>query len=172
MSIEKTFLKDTVLHTVSRHFGYSMDELAERYENDDFRNTINEAIRLNPEQFNGLSPLGDATEFQLHLEDDLPFTDETVSFFFTDEDDVLTTSVVLLFEREFVEERAEAIEQFLDRSPLSDFLTMEDDGTCLILSSKCDSDTPDAIRDGLSRFLTALTADKSLCDAVMAFMEL
>lgn len=172
MSIEKTFLKDTVLRTVSRHFGYSMDELAERYENDDFRDTVNEAIRLSPEQFNGVFPLGDATEFQLHLEDDLPFTDEPVTFFFTDEDDVLTASVVLLFEREFVEGRAEAIEQFLDRSPLSDFLTMEDDGMCLIIASECDSDTPDAIRDGLSRFLTALTADKSLGDAVMAFMEL
>ena len=172
MRIDEKTLKNVIMNTVADYFCYTYEEIEERYEEDEIARMINEEMRQHPERF-GLASFEECdVEFQLNLEDVLPFTDEPITFYFCEDGETLTMSTVLLFEREFVEGRAEAIEQFLDRSPLSEFLTMEDDGMCLIIASECDSDTPDAIRDGLTRFFTALTADKSLCDAVMAFMEM
>ena len=172
MRIDEKTLKNVIMNTVAEHFGYTYEEIEERYEEDEIARMINEEMRQDPEQF-GLASFEECdVEFQLNLEDVLPFTDEPITFYFHEDGETLTTSTVLVFDREFVQGRWESVKLFIKRSPLSEFLTMEDDGMCLIIASECDSDTPDAIRDGLSRFLTILTTDNSLYNAVIAFMEM
>ena len=113
-------------------------------------------------------PEPEKLSFLIELDAIFPFSDDEVSLYFDEYDGQLSIGTVILAKDEQYEARADAVENFVRRSPLSKIVFLDDEGGHLYLSNHCNCDINDLdeIKETFTHWLDILRNDQSFIETM------
>jgi hypothetical protein len=115
-----------------------------------------------------LAPEPEELSFLIDLDAIFPFSDDEISLSFDEYDGQLSISTVISAKDEQYEARADAVERFLNKSPLSKIVFLDDGGGHLYLSNSCNCDINDLyeIKEIFTCWLDILRNDQSFTETI------
>lgn len=113
-------------------------------------------------------PEPEELSFLIDLDAIFPFSDDEISLYFDECDGQLSISTVIPAKDEQYEARADAVESFVSRSPLSKIVFLDDEGGHLYLSNSCNCDINDLddIKETFTHWLDILRNDQNFIETM------